>query len=298
MYLFANEHRGYCQLQGCNLVSTTPSAVGDATRQRYTYYINNGAGLQTTALPHALSPYLGVRPLQDTTYTGVENAMAVPPILDLFLCPSDVATAQAAADNAATNNVNLGNAPRWFAETSYWLTGYSSYVYNEEVLGFQNHIGSPPHTRLRGLFSAVPHPSSTMLMCDGSFCYEAFLHKSNGYAVAVSKAPASLADFFNLGAAQQEVFDDIRHKGRMNILYVDGHVDTEQILASGASNYPLVDATAGSMYFQNSNTERPSGYSGGTVATPWSTYSSNAITGGTSSGGGLTGVGLDVDFPD
>ena len=296
MYAHAADHRGYFPLAG-DVINTppgmTPDGVADATRQRYDYFINNGNGIRVTALPHALSIYLGVKQLTDTTYTGVENQMAVSPLLDLFLCPADIQTAEAAA---ATPNPGNGG-PRWVYDNSAYLTGYSSYDYNEEVLGF-NTVGSPAHTRLRGLYTQVPRPSDTMLMCDGN-CWHQSQHQTfDGYAISVTAASATMADFFNLGTCQQEAFDPLRHRGKINILYVDGHVDTQPILASGNWEFPFVDPTVGSMFFPNgASGERPSGYSGGSVGAWKAPFAaSNVITGGTNSGGGLAGVGLDVDF--
>jgi prepilin-type processing-associated H-X9-DG protein len=297
MYLHANDHHGFFPLQGDVLVSMQASGDGDPTYQRYIYFNNNGAAApneRVTALPHALDIYLGYPQLGDTTYSSIESNMAVSPLLDHFLCPSDLVTAQTAASTPSPGN----NAPRWIYDNSAYLTGYSSYLYNEEVLGYQNNIGTPPHTRLRGYCSAVPNPSGTMLMCDGHYWHQTQHQVFDGYGINVTTAPATLATFFNLGTCEQEAFDVVRHHGSMNILYVDGHVESQPILADGSANYTFVDPTVGSMFFPNGATnERPSGYNGGSVtgwAAPFS--ASNVITGGTSSGGGLSGVSLDVGF--
>jgi prepilin-type N-terminal cleavage/methylation domain-containing protein/prepilin-type processing-associated H-X9-DG protein len=297
MYLHANDHHGYFPLQGDALVSMQASGDGDPTYQRYIYFNNNGAAApneRVTALPHALALYLGYAQLKDTSYTGIENVMAVSPILDHFLCPSDLVMAQTAAATPSPGDT----APRWIYDNSAYLTGYSSYLYNEEVLGFQNNIGSPPHTRLRGYYSAVPNPSGTMLMCDGHYWHQSQHQTFDGYGINITTAPATLADFFNKGTCEQEAFDVVRHHGSMNILYVDGHVDSQPILADNNSNYTFVDPTVGSMFFPNGATnERPSGYIGGSV-TGWAApfAASNVISGGTLSGSGLSGVSLDVGF--
>ncbi len=93
----------------------------------------------------------------------------------------------------------------------------------------------------------------------------------------------------------------------MNILYVDGHVDSQPILASGHHGFAIPDGGFGTQGGPTAQefpvTEFPSGYRGGSVTTAYSSgvqanpgQASEVITGGTGSGQGLSGVGLDVGF--
>ena len=55
----------------------------------------------------------------------------------------------------------------------------------------------------------------------------------------VARATSFLSAMYILGPAElfaQDVFDLKRHRGRMNILFVDGHVDSPTILSTGATS--------------------------------------------------------------
>ena len=305
MYLHAANRRGYFPLQGDFIQSNggmTPSGVGDGLTERYEYFINNGAGgdqRRATALPDALSTYLMNSHPYDSTYSGCEQAMATPPLLTYFECPADQTTIETASVSGVSNN-----NPRWIYDDSAYLTGYSSYSYNEEVLGRYDKVGTAPntHTRLQGNYSKVRNPDTTMLMCDGRPQWMTAHQMFEGYAVNTNKPNMTLGDYFNLGICHQSIFDDIRHYGTMNILFVDGHVEPVTILQGGRANRANMDAkTAAADAY--APTDRPSGYSGGTISAYNPGVNSNpnsegnVITGGTSSGGGLMGVSLDVNFP-
>ena len=66
-----------------------------------------------------------------------------------------------------------------------------------------------------------------MLMCDTNAAIE----------IWVLGPQLSLGDVYlgTGGTVGNGVFDLVRHRGRMNILYVDGHVDSQPILSTGAA---------------------------------------------------------------
>jgi prepilin-type processing-associated H-X9-DG protein/prepilin-type N-terminal cleavage/methylation domain-containing protein len=313
--LHAANKRGYFPCAGDDLQNSvwtnSGSSIVDPGFQHYDYFKNSGGGLRLTALPDALSQYLGTALNNNTTYTALENSMAEPPLINFFLCPSDEYTANTMSGIPFSPSYDMDSYPRWVYDSSEYLTGFSSYLYNEEVLGWYDNVGSPPHTRLRGNIARVAASSTTMLMCDGNAWWQVFTNPSpshsafHGYGIRdmhpASSAP-TLGDFFNLGTCEQSAFDAERHRGSMNILFVDGHVEAQPILSSGEWNRPYIDAGTGSSAMYQS-ADRPSGYVGGTfggynggiIGAP-STTTSTAITGGSGSGGGLMGVGLCVGF--
>ena len=88
-----------------------------------------------------------------------------------------------------------------------------------------------------------------------------------------STTNASLADIYMGNSITNAIFDLVRHRGKLNVLYADGHVDTHPILSSGAS---VANGPVGSA----GNT--PSGYVAGQQS-----YG----------GGGLAGISVCKDFP-
>ena len=104
-------------------------------------------------------------------------------------------------------------------------------------------------------------------MCDGHYWWQKQHQNFDGNSINVTAGSATLGSFFNLGTCEQEVFDTQRHRGNMNILYVDGHVDNQPILSSTKYGFPIPAAgtggagPTGAMFPAN---ETPSGYVGGT----------------------------------
>jgi len=281
--MHAQDHRGYYPLAG-NL-SSIPGAdstkddandCADGTRQRYDYYINNeppqSGTPQITALPEALAPYLGMTAVS-WGWMEVMQSLSTPPVSEIFACPSDFYTLQ----NDGTGNWDgaVANNTSWVWTASAGpshgpsLYGWSSYGYNSEFFGWWP-VSTTGRTwnRLRGQVSRCPHSSDTMLMMD--------INPTGGtLEIWSSLVNSSLADVYVAAggdATGSGVFDLVRHHGRINILYVDGHVDSRPILSTGATT---AVGTAGTS-LQNT----PSGYVAGQE-----TYTS-----------GIAGVSMCRDF--
>jgi prepilin-type processing-associated H-X9-DG protein len=79
----------------------------------------------------------------------------------------------------------------------------------------------------------------------------------------------------NGGAIGAGIFDLARHRGRVNILYCDGHVDSQPILNTGAFTVPNNDAPG-------SPDNTPSGWVSGQAPSIGTT--------------GIGGVSMNVDF--
>ena len=150
------------------------------------------------------------------TIANAEASIALSPLKDAFICPSD----EQAAEQSS------GSLANWYYAYygGYFLNGYSSYCVSDEVFGWYPFIG---YNRLRGRIAGCANPSDTVLMFDG-------LRNPNtgdweGYAPA---ANTSMADAYMSGDV---AFDLVRHHGRMNILCADGHVESQPILSNGAT---------------------------------------------------------------
>jgi prepilin-type processing-associated H-X9-DG protein len=313
MQNFAANHRGYFPIQGDAITGgMDPGDLLDIARLKYTYFNNDGpSDVRAMPLPAALAPYLANNlVLDDLTYSHVEQAVCTPPLVKYFECPADQPTIDAAAAQPLPANgsgFSTAGITRLCYDNHAYILGFSSYCYNEEVLGFLSvGTGASQYQRLRGNFSQVPYPSQTMLMCDGHYWWQKQHQNFDGNSINVTFGSATLGDFFNLGTCEQEVFDTMRHRGNVNILYVDGHVDNQPILSSGNYGFPIRDAGTGgagptAAIFPANQT--PSGYVGGTNSgfsagvTSNPATASNVISGGRIVGGGLFGVYLNQGFP-
>jgi prepilin-type processing-associated H-X9-DG protein len=315
MQNFAANHRGYFQIQGDEVNNSNggmdPADLQDSSRLKYTYFNNDGpSDVRAMPLPAALAPYLANNlVLDDLTYAHIEQAVCTPPLVTYFECPADQITIDAAAAQPLPANgsgFSTTGITRLCYDNHAYVMGFSSYCYNEEVLGFATvGTGASQYQRLRGNFSQVQYPSQTMLMCDGHYWWQKEHYNIDGNAIHVSFASATLGDFFNVGTCEQEVFDTNRHRGRMNILFVDGHVDNQPILNSGHYGFSFHDAgngAAGPTAAIFPANETPSGYVGGTNSgftagvTSNPGTASNVISGGRAVGGGLFGVYLNQGF--
>jgi prepilin-type N-terminal cleavage/methylation domain-containing protein/prepilin-type processing-associated H-X9-DG protein len=234
LVLRANDHRGYLPLAGdivpgpASTASTavdTPETLGDSSRERYDYVDYNGDGslYVVTALPAALAGYITGSPVRSDSAADTNNDIQAPgPLQDAFVCPSDENTIQRTYSPQEWI-VNYPSGTR--------LIGWSSYGFNQEIFSWADNgvNGTTGHSRLRGQLSACPNSSQTMLMCDAV--------ASDYLGLWVLQPNLSLGDVY-LGTGTtvgSGVFDLVRHRGDINILYVDGHVDDQAILSNGAT---------------------------------------------------------------
>jgi prepilin-type processing-associated H-X9-DG protein len=240
LVMHANEHRGYLPLGG-NIVPGSdlngfddPQSLGDGIRQRYDYYQNTPGYIRVTAIPAALAPYIGSQTIRDDLWSDVEADIGTGPVQEAFLCPSD--------ENTIERNYG---APQWIRNyaggngNETYLTGWTSYGFNAEVFGWTDAgvNGTTGHSRARGKLSIIPNPSDTMLMCDSFEAIE----------IWVLGPQLSLGDVYlgTGGTAGSGVFDLVRHRGTMNILYADGHVDRATILNTAGTTTSAAVGTSG-----------------------------------------------------
>jgi prepilin-type N-terminal cleavage/methylation domain-containing protein len=183
--MHASEHKGYYPLAGLIYIGTTGSGntsaqgLGDAGMQRYDYFNNQKTSNQSrlASLPLGLAPYLGL-PSAGSPNPGYEWANTfcnANPLRTFFTCPSDetvlnklnTADALLAASNGdpvAANNP-YGTGPKWWwcNNGGNYLNGWSSYGFNEEILGWndngQNSVNG--YNRARGNAASIPHPADT-----------------------------------------------------------------------------------------------------------------------------------------
>jgi prepilin-type processing-associated H-X9-DG protein/prepilin-type N-terminal cleavage/methylation domain-containing protein len=222
--------------------------------------INGALGTEMGYKTASLSNYIS----DPTKATAPETALD-----RCFLCPSH-----------ASSNIEFYRLEKWkpAGYISSWSPGTaadgpysyiwfsaSSYVFNEYVLGYNDQYG-----RLRGHASQVRQPSVTFFACDGIGDNTAIYSRQNEMQNVNSNLPAigtltfynfypnaglgmpegpaiSLADIYNnreelgqLVAGSSTSFDNIRHQGKINIAFCDGHVETRDISPGGLANVFLI----------------------------------------------------------
>lgn len=209
MVMHSQEHRGYMQIAG-QIVSPgggTSDGMEDSSRVRYSYY-KDGNVFRPLNLAGALAPYIG----QDVRTDTKDNMLAdinVGMARKLFRCPSD-------------ETPLLG----FTAKATGWTgpTMYNSYGFNEAVLGWRDaSSGGTDFDELRGNVSSMTNSAATFLMCDAI----PRNHFVGGWlTIFAHNKGATLEDaYFNYNnrAGDASMFDDHRHRGRINVMFVDGH---------------------------------------------------------------------------
>jgi prepilin-type processing-associated H-X9-DG protein len=253
--IHATEHHGYYPLCGL-LPYVDPAGLGDRNEQlydygRYDFAVDNDV---LAPITFALARYMGYKSillLPDNP--SIAKAETDPKgMIRNFVCPGQ---GDSPADfykdppilhfgyGSPGGGIDYGNAQESL-----------SYDFNEQVLGFDDALG-----RLRGKSTAVRLPSKTMFACDGlpsttsnsksqrksSFNPDQSWDMATMY-VNYNAAPISLGDAFSgrvVGpeyvAGDQASFDPIRHRGKINIAFCDGHVETRSLSTKDLQNVYL-----------------------------------------------------------
>jgi prepilin-type processing-associated H-X9-DG protein len=182
----------------------------DSALRKYDYYTDSG---QPRPMPMsaALGNYLGQQVRTDSA-TNLAADVAVGPIRTVFTCPADLNQKQGIT-------VSDGS----WSSVAVW----SSFGYNEAVFGWADNGqgGVAGHNRARGYLSVVRHPTETMLLCDAIPRVGSPVGFLDFYEHPL---PGTLRDaFYNNNAGDSTMFDQIRHKGRINVVFADSHGETK-----------------------------------------------------------------------
>jgi prepilin-type processing-associated H-X9-DG protein/prepilin-type N-terminal cleavage/methylation domain-containing protein len=232
MMLHATDHNGYMPLVGLpwaipNVIALDPASLEDPRMQRYDYYGSAPENYHLMSVIGALAPQIGQKVNADTRAT-LEAETQAGTLRRLFVCPSD------------------RNGER--ATPTVWDGGdaYTSYAFNEAALGWGTSViwdGSGmisvpyPHSRLRAKTAKFVHPGELFLFTDAApradggwhvYCDASadltlrdFLVTTNGPAnnpnASMTPPPGQCANW--------DLIDTVRHRGRMNVAFADGHVE-------------------------------------------------------------------------
>ncbi len=239
--LHVQNHRGYYPLAGYLVgpVNGEPSEVGDAAKAKYSYIFLKDVNRTVVASWHtALAQYMTKRRVLDgqsnDDYINDENGDG--DFLRFFICPSDVTKSDESEElwiHGFTGNPTGGRS------TYGWVIK-QSYIVNEGVFGMDDARG-----RLRGQASKIGDTARTMMMADGkgtplygsakwvvatNAAKRGYVYQGktiNSYALKDVLAPAVTGGAF----LARGNLDKFRHKGKINILFFDGHCETRNITA-------------------------------------------------------------------
>jgi prepilin-type processing-associated H-X9-DG protein/prepilin-type N-terminal cleavage/methylation domain-containing protein len=243
-------HHGYYPLVG-ELPGASPAELEDDYSTRYDYLAaGNAFPVVPTPMPFSLARdmhyYVGGN--ADVASLNAQNMEALG-FSRNFLCPSQAGTMGDLIQLpwSYTSFDSDGNI--------YQFAVAGSYIYNEAVCGW----GFDSH-RLHGKASLVRQPAATMFVCDGLMGDPmdghfgplsgggspggqalATLYNTDGVAAPVTMADALVGDGnSNDKAGDSANFDMLRHRGKINIGYCDGHVETRDISVKSLTSVYLL----------------------------------------------------------
>ena len=214
---FANEHHQRFPLAGTLWgVAATPQGVND-NKQAYYAYFRDGSTLRVMPMQAALAPYLGQRNVRTDSAINLYNDCSTGFVRKVFTCPAQ-------AEDDQFRGVMISDST-WENPTIYLWT---SYAYNEAALGWADPSSNivTGHHRARAILTQMPHPADLVFMSDGNRRTE--LGPTDQTPAFFDVTPnRSLYDAFTEnGAGVMSVFDQQRHRRRINCLFIDGHGET------------------------------------------------------------------------
>jgi prepilin-type processing-associated H-X9-DG protein len=212
--MHAAEHRGYMPIAGAQFprelgVVPTSDGLRDSNRRKYMYYRYSGSDgvWRPLPLPAALGHYMGLgRDFEGTDEQVVQRAVASEEAYRLFACPSQpreqVVPSPTLCDGAGDE---------------YGPDVYMGYVFNGSALGLQ--IFSWAETPA-GHIARIRHPADVFLFADGRS-----LGRTSWslYGIHGSHRPDETLYDTSRGGSE---LDYPRHRGRFNVVFVDGHAET------------------------------------------------------------------------
>jgi prepilin-type N-terminal cleavage/methylation domain-containing protein/prepilin-type processing-associated H-X9-DG protein len=240
--MHAIDHHGYYPLSGkiwltplASPPGPSPAALNDAAMIRYDYfYYTTPGNLRPMPLAAALATYMNVRTVPTDSNATMSAYLLTGPLRTAWTCPSDENNINSVNNLSAQINCN-GTGANFF-QCLQW----DSYCQNASLFGWADMGGTTSvmdHSESRGNVAMIKHSSEMMSMCDGSpnaFSYEIYSHFTNntlGDAYAQSTGAA-----VNQGAGNTASFDLIRHRGGINVLFIDGHVSAYVIPKTPGTN--------------------------------------------------------------
>jgi prepilin-type processing-associated H-X9-DG protein/prepilin-type N-terminal cleavage/methylation domain-containing protein len=221
----AAAHQGFYPLAGhLRVPDARPGTLNDPEEARYVYYRPPGWGTHVASFQAGIADTLGLRGgLEAYTFEDQVAAEDLPDgYLRLFYCPAHISDAKEAT-YAFVLYAGGGSGPE------FWHLLRQSYVVNEAFLGWNDALG-----RRRGDMATVNRVGEVFLAADGLPAPRPGAAGPYPHATVVNKirpsaaaGPITLADALagNTRAGDPGNFDHRRHNGRINVAFLDGHVE-------------------------------------------------------------------------
>jgi prepilin-type N-terminal cleavage/methylation domain-containing protein len=211
----AQEHRGFLPFAGVGWTAgNTPAGLGDASEQRYVYYLDTDGKKRAAPIPAALSRYLGSAVRLDSR-ANLEADCQSGPVRKIFTCPAQEESSQGTMTYDASG-------------TGVGPSIYSSYIFNEYSLGDWSGTG-----RRKGQLSRIKNQTGNFFLCEGlprtEFGGVDKLLIISDSAMNVTLWNASVGN----AAGTVSVFDYARHRRRMCVVFIDGHAESVPMTQAG-----------------------------------------------------------------
>jgi prepilin-type processing-associated H-X9-DG protein len=231
---------------------TVPTGLGDRERKRYTYASAPNYGIQRVIapLPAAVAPYSGMRKLSFHNWDRLDQELNDPRgVWQIFMCPSSDALERGKLSVDPNDTTPIGQGTMMVVSVggalSFWWSTNSDYAMNEAVFGY-DYRPQYAARRLAGNLSRVRNPGETALFCDANPAAKLDPSLPPSFPcpwVTLSPTlegnqPVTLADVLASSAnvmPNRAQFDLPRHRGRANVAYADGHVESLNITPANLS---------------------------------------------------------------
>jgi prepilin-type processing-associated H-X9-DG protein/prepilin-type N-terminal cleavage/methylation domain-containing protein len=247
----ADTHQGYVPLVGLLSVTETNAAgLNDPLRVRYNYLNFPALGVNDALMCFTASFASDVGDNRIGLAQSVNDlniAQADPQgFLRIFRCPSHLPDPGPIGGPA----LYMGNPTTTYGSDNVDIIWEEtqSYIYNEAVLGWDDNFG-----RKRGLITSIRAPSQTMILADGlggnitrsTDAHFSTISNQINFSTVYNKVPTgpvTLADALSGDslAGDPQNFDPIRHQGKINVGFADGHVETHVISVKDLANIYLL----------------------------------------------------------
>ena len=225
--LCAGEHRGWVQPIGVGGDFPKPTdpgypGFGDTNRTRFSWFPGVSGDLRSAPVTAVLARYMGIAPLIGTR-AEIEAALASASYAKVFACP---------ADQPPVPHPTLFH---WSVEDT--IREPTSYAFNDAVIG----VYSEDHRLFVGRLTDAFRSSEVVLIVDinsqqPNFAWFMGIGKDRSLwdVEDMHYNPPSghsewESDAYNPhggGITPGNPFDAARHRGRMNVIFVDGHGET------------------------------------------------------------------------
>ena len=216
-HLHAQDHQGYMPVAGriwvqSSPVRATPEGLGDPLRRRYLYLPDSEGKFRPLPLTVALAHYMNV-PVRFGDLSELSATLASDELQKHFACPNDTERVPGCTIHDAHDQWSRTAGPE-----------YCSYTLNGSVLAVMPWGLDRVELGPCGKLSRIRRGSEVFLFADGG--------PASDPALSLMIEPWGNEDVslhlywvVGFGTVDQQ-FDFRRHRGKMNVAFVDGHVET------------------------------------------------------------------------